>query len=144
MDMATLLQMFGNSGAGAAGGMQMPAAQLGAAQMGGPQAAGPGFALGQQLVQPGQPGSGMQMAGQQDPGFMASMMQGQPNAELMAKLGPMGLAMMQGQQQQPQLPQMPMMQMGGGSGQQGQTQASRGYLAQGGGVAPRNLIHRGY
>lgn len=140
MDMATLMQMFGNSGTG---GMQMPAAQLGAAQMGGPQAAGPGFALGQQLVQPGQPGSGMQMAGQPDPGFMASMMQGQPNAELMAKLGPMGLAMMQGQQQQPQLPQMPMMQPQGGM-QQGQTQASRGYLAQGGGVAPRNLIHRGY
>lgn len=144
MDMATLLQMFGNSG-GAAGGMQLPAAQLGAAQMGGAPATGPGFGIGQQLVQPGAPGSGMQIAGQQDPNFMASMMQGQPNAELMAKLGPMGMAMMQGQQQQQmQPPQMPMMNMGGRGAQQGQTQASRGYLAQGGGVAPRNLINRGY
>jgi hypothetical protein len=116
--------------------MQMPAAQLGAAQMGGPQAAGPGFGMGQQLMQ-GQMGAS-QMA--QPQGF-------QMTPEMLQKLGPMAAQLMQQHQQQGQPQQMPPMMQGGmhGAGmQQNGTQASRGYLAQGGGIAPRNIINKGY
>jgi hypothetical protein len=136
MDMASLLGMFGGGGGAAAGGMQMPALQLGQASMGGQQP-GMGFGLGQDMMQ-GQMG-GMDYAQQSGFGGMNDMMAGLD----MQKLGPI-MQMMQAQNQRGGQPQMlpPMMQMGGG-GQRG-SGGTRDYLAQGGGVAPRQIINKGY
>lgn len=123
----------------------MPAAQLGAAQMGGqPQDAG--FGLGQPLMQ-GQMGSAQMAAPQTMGGQLQSAFAGMTPEQMqmiIQKLGPMGAQMMQGQQSQGQMmpPMMQMMNQGGG--QQNQTQAQRGYLAQGGGIAPRQIINKGY
>lgn len=130
---------------------------------------GTGFGLGQMLTQ-GQMGNTQfaQPTGMAAPGgFMANLagLFGGQGANMgglagmlgggdsgqgvdMTKLGPL-LQMMQMQQMQQQRQQMPQMMgvgpMAGGpmGNMQGQTQASRGYLAQGGGIAPRQIINRG-
>jgi len=148
MDMATLMSMFG----GGQGGQ--PVMQAG--QQPSTQPGGMGFGLGQQMMQPGQAGQGMQYApqtGQADTGMMAQLQQmfaGQGGAQgaqgqggMASALGPMAQMMAQQQQQgqQGQMPQMNaqmMNRMGPQAG--GQTQASRGYLAQGGGIQPRRII----
>ena len=139
MDMAGLMGMFGGGGGGMppAGGMQMPQAQLGQATMGGPAPQAMGFGLGQQMMQ-GQPGA-TEFAPQ---GGLAGMMGNMGELD-MQKLGPL-LQMMQAQNQQPGQPQqmMPMMQRGGG-GAPGFS-GTRDYLAQGGGIAPRQIVNKGY
>lgn len=127
----------------------MPQAQLGSAQMGGPQPAGPGFGMGQQLMQGqmGQPG-GVQMAEPQTiMGQLQASMGGMTPEQqqmMIQKLGPMAAQMMQGQQANQQQQMMPTMNMQQRQMQQPQTQASRGYLAQGGGIAPRQIVNKGY
>ena len=133
--------MFGGGGGGpAAGGMQMPQAQLGQATMGGPQQ-GLGFGLGQQMMS-GQPGATDYAPQGGIAGMMAALGGANPSGLDMAKLGPI-MQMMQSQNQQGGQPQqmMPMMQRGGGGG--GFT-GTRDYLAQGGGIAPRQIINQGY
>lgn len=138
MDLATLMQMM----QGAGGGAPAPGGQMGAM----PQQAQPGFGLGQQLVQGGpQPGQDPMMAGapMQAPqqGGLAGMMgaagQAMQDPEKMQKMLMM-MQMMQGQQGQQQ-GTAPMgmggMMMQGRGAQQNNTQASRGYLASGGGLA---------
>lgn len=121
--------------------------------MGGAQQGGLGFGLGQQMMQ-GAPGATQYAAGTgAQPGMMENIMsmlnqngQGMGGAmggmdpAMMSKLAPL-LQMMQQRQNQTQgQPQMmPMMPINR------QTNAmpadSRGYLAQGGGIAPRKLIN---
>ena len=144
MDMAGLMGMFGGGrapsmGAAPGAGLQLPQAQLGQASMGGQAPQGMGFGLGQQMMQ-GNPGA-TQYAPQ---GGMAGMLSGMGGmSEMdMAKLGPI-MQMLQAQNQQGGQPQnMPMMQMGGGGG--GQQGGQRDYLAQGGGIAPRRIVNKGY
>lgn len=142
MDMAGLMGMFGRGGGGGMppqGGMQMPQAQLGQATMGGPAPQGMGFGLGQQMMAPGASAGDPNQYAQQ--GGMAGMLGGLEGLD-MQKLGPlMQMMQMQNQQQgQPQHPQMMQMGGGGGGGQGGQ----RDYLAQGGGIAPRQIVNKGY
>lgn len=114
---------------------------------------GVGFGLGQMLQQGGMGGAMAQptMGGMEQGGIagmlssLGGMFGGQPGAGLdMSKLAPL-MQLMQMQQQQGG--QMPMTAMGMGVGPMaggiagGQTQAQRGYLAQGGGIAPRSVIH---
>lgn len=133
MDMASMMGMFGGGGGG---GMQLPQAQLGAATMGGPQPAGAGFGMGQPLMQ------GQMGASQMAPGLGAFGMSTDQQNELMRQLGPMGMQMMQNAQGGQPQQMMPMMQRG--MGMQQQQQGPRDYLAQGGGVAPRTIINKGY
>lgn len=107
---------------------------------------GQGFGLGQQL-----PGIGQQeQQGAMTPmaaGMMGQGAQGMGQggmAGLLAQLGPL-LAQMQGQQQQPQ--QMPGQLPVAGQGMQGQgmglpamSALQRGYMAQGGGIAPQRQV----
>lgn len=147
-DMSSLMGMFGG-GAGAAapamGGAMPPQGAMP------PPGGQPGFGLGQQPMM-GQMGSAQYAPGTgAQPGFMDQMRAmmsggGQPGQGMdMSKLGPLAQMMMQHQQQQGQ---QPMQQMGPMAGHaapnMGGTQASRGYLAQGGGIAPRQIINRGY
>lgn len=138
-DMASLMGMFGGGGAGAQPTPQQP---------------GMGFGLGQQMMQPGAaPGAPTQFAnvapGNQDMGIMQQLQQmmqgGQMDPNMLQKMGPM-LAMMQGGQQQQQQAPNPMLGPMAGRGMmqsQNNTQAGRGYLAQGGGIAPRKIIGAG-
>lgn len=137
-DMASLMGMFGGGGAGGQPTPQQP---------------GMGFGLGQQMMQPGAtPGAPTQFAnvapGNQDMGFMqqlqAMMQGGQGNPDMLKSMGPMLQMMQAGQQQGPQ-PSPMMGPMAGRDMMQGQngTQAGRGYLAQGGGIAPRRIIGAG-
>lgn len=113
---------------------------------------GVGFGLGQMLQQGGFGGqmAQPQMAAQGGGlmGMLSGLFAGQGGAGLqdmdLSKIGPL-LQMMQAGQPQ----QMPMTAMGMGAGPMaggvagGQTQAQRGYLAQGGGIQPRRVIGRG-
>lgn len=137
--MATLMGMMGGGGPAAA-----------------PQQGGMGFGIGQQMMQ-GAPGATQYAQGagaqpsmldqlqtmfpQGGPGTTAGAVPGQGID--MQKLAPLIGMMMQ--QNHPQQQMAPMMGMGAMRGpQQGQTQASRGYLAQGGGLTPRNVVNQGY
>lgn len=141
-DMASLMGMFGGGGAGAQPTPQQP---------------GMGFGLGQQMMQPGAaPGAPTQFANvapdAQGGGLMAQLQAmmsgqgGQMDTSMLQKMGPL-LAMMQGGQQQQMGPTPnPMMGPAAGRGMmqsQNNTQAGRGYLAQGGGIAPRKIIGMG-
>lgn len=144
-DMASLMGLFGSGG------------QPGAAPT--PQQPGMGFGLGQQMMAPPpQPGGMNQYAnvapGNQQPGMMEQLQgmfggaPGQPQDPngMASKLGPLAqmMAMHQMQQQQQGGGMMGgMNMMGPRAGQQGGTQAQRGYLAQGGGIAPRRIIGGG-
>lgn len=128
--------------------------------------AAPGFGLGQMLMQGGMGNTqyAPQTQGAQGGGFFANLanmfgggqgggqmgglagmmqggMQGGQGGLDMAQLAPL-LQMMQQQQQQQQQP-MQMMQPMQRNAAPMQTQAQRGYLAQGGGIAPRTIINRG-
>ena len=145
MDIAGLMSMFGGGrapsmGNAAAAGLQLPQAQLGQATMGGPAPQGPGFGLGQQMMQ-GNPGATQYAPQGGMAGMLSGLGSGMENMD-MAKLGPL-MQMMQMQNQQGGQPQqLPMMQMGGGGG--GQQGGQRDYLAQGGGIAPRRIVNKGY
>jgi hypothetical protein len=136
--------MFGGGRAPSVGGggMQMPQAQLGQATMGGPAPQGMGFGLGQQMMQ-GNPGATQYAPQSGMAGMLSGMGAGLEGLD-MEKLGPL-MQMMQAQNQQggqpQQLPMMPMPGGGGGGGGQG---GQRDYLAQGGGIAPRRIVNKGY
>lgn len=119
---------------------------------------GMGFGLGQMLQQGGmgQAQYAPQTMNAAAPGGLAGMLPGlaglfgggdQAGQGIdMTKLGPLMQMMQMHQQSQQQQPQM--MDLGPMAGSmrgnmQGQTQAQRGYLAQGGGIAPRQIINRG-
>lgn len=140
-DMASLMGMFGGGG----GGMAQPT----------PQQPGMGFGLGQQMMQlgatPGAPTQFANTAADQGGGLMAqlqAMMQGggQMDPSMLQKMGPLMAMMQAGQQQQMGPTPNPMMGPAAGRGMmqsQNNTQAGRGYLAQGGGIAPRKIIGMG-
>jgi len=128
MDMASIMAMLQGAGG------QAPAMDPGAMQP--PQ--GAGFGIGQPLVQaPAVPGQGAQMAGNpQAPGGLAGMMgQTMQDPQKMMQLMQMMQAMQAQGQGQGQGGMAGMMAPMGGRPQQGQTQASRGYLSSGGGLA---------
>lgn len=119
------------------GGQQAPMQNPGAAT----PPTGAGFGLGQQLVQPpAVPGQDAQMAG--NPGGGLAGMMGQATDAMQDPQKRMQLMQMmqmmqaqgQGQGQMPMGGGMAGM-MGGARPQMGQTQASRGYLSSGGGLA---------
>lgn len=146
MDLATILSMMGQ-GSGAAA--SAPAAMPGAAQMGGQAMQMPGFnpAPGMGGMLDAGMNMGQQNAMQAAPGGLAGMMGGleqfgqdPQNMQRMMQLAQMMQA--RGGQQQAAQP-IPMMQMGRQAGVQNNTQAARGYLAQGGGIASPQVA-RGY
>lgn len=131
-DLASMMAMFGGGGAQPAAAMANPGAAT--------PPTGAGFGLGQQLIQPpAVPGQEAQMAGQPAAGGLAGMMgqagQMMQDPEKMQKLLMMMQMMSaQGQGQGQQAGMAPMMnQMGRPA--MGNTQASKGYLSSGGGLA---------
>lgn len=164
MDFMSLLGMLGQGGQSTAG---VPPTMLGAqAAPGVQQTQQPGFGLGQQMMQgpPGQTQFAPQMQQPDQVSFMQRLQgmgnglqdmmgggnpQDPNNTGMMGKLGMvqkfMQMQQMQGQQNGMQN-QNPMQNMQHIQNQmRGQSQASQGYLAQGGGIAPqRRIVGNGY